>query len=76
MLMADLNRMAANDRKLLHLSDCHSRESGNPVWDQPMHALGPRFRGDDKVGNQQSPLPTPFSPFDLVRGVMAENDRK
>src|SRR3546814_12403116 len=27
----------------------HSRESGNPVWDQPTHALGPRFRGDDEV---------------------------
>ena len=27
----------------------HSRESGNPVWDQPTPTLGPRFRGDDEV---------------------------
>jgi hypothetical protein len=27
----------------------HSRESGSPVWGQPTHALGSRFRGNDEI---------------------------
>src|SRR3546814_20389490 len=50
----------------------HSRESGNPVWDKPTHALGPRFRGDDEVDCGRRQLPDAPSPYPLRRQTARE----
>src|SRR3546814_1240675 len=41
----------------------HSRESGNPVWGRPTHALGPRFRGDDDKMLRREGFVGPVEPW-------------
>src|SRR3546814_21097574 len=48
---------------LIFLVSCHSRESGNPVWGRPTHALGPRFRGDDDKMLRREGFVGPVEPW-------------
>src|SRR3546814_5575306 len=47
----------------IFLVSCHSRESGNPVWGRPTHALGPRFRGDDDKMLRREGFVGPVEPW-------------
>src|SRR3546814_10952007 len=44
------------------------RESGNPAWGQPTHALDPRLPGNDTGG--ECPLPTPNRTFAFRAGSL------
>src|SRR3546814_2235845 len=51
--------LAAGGRCWVSPHPRHSRESGNPMWGRPTHALDSRFRGNDKGGGMAAP---PLSP--------------